>query len=140
MGRTDRELLKIGEFARLTGVPAKTLRFYDMLGLVEPAVRTASGHRLYGPEEAARLAFVKRARLLGLSLEEIKELTDLIDEGSRGKVISRLEEVLESRLADTEQRLAELTKFRETFLRNQRRLFEADSLWAPTPQGRWKTR
>ncbi len=128
MGRTDRELLKIGEFARLTGVPAKTLRFYDMLGLVEPAVRTAAGYRLYGPEEAARLAFVKRAKLLGLSLEEIKELTNLIDEGRRGKVISRLEEVLEARLAGTEQRIAELTEFRETFLRNRRRLFEADPL------------
>jgi DNA-binding transcriptional MerR regulator len=107
MGRTDRKLLKMGEFARLTGVPAKTLRFYDELGLVEPSVRTAAGYRLYGPEEAAQLTFVKRAKLLGLSLEEIKELTDLIEEGSRGKVISRLEEVLESRLAESEQRIAE---------------------------------
>ncbi len=96
MGRANRELLKIGEFARLTGVPAKTLRFYDELGLVEPAVRTEGRYRLYGPEEAARLAFVRRAKLLGLSLEEIKELVDLIEEGRRGKDISRLEEVLES--------------------------------------------
>jgi DNA-binding transcriptional MerR regulator len=74
MGRIDRELVKIGEFARLTGVSVKTLRFYDMLGLVEPAVRTASGYRLYGPQEASRLAIVKRVKLLGISLEEIKEL------------------------------------------------------------------
>jgi DNA-binding transcriptional MerR regulator len=127
MRRTDRELLKIGEFAHLTGVPAKTLRFYDELGLVVPSVRTAAGYRLYGPQEAAaRLAFVKRAKLLGLSLQEIKELTDLIDKGSTGKVISRLEEVLEARLAESEQRMAELKEFRETFLRNQRQLFEAD--------------
>ena len=118
--------MKIGEFARLTGVPAKTLRFYDMLGLLEPAHRTAAGYRLYGPEEAARLAFIKRAKLLGLNLEEIKELTNLIDEGNRGKVVSRLEEVLESRLAETEQRITELREFRETFLRNRRRLFEGD--------------
>ncbi len=128
MGRIDRELLKIGEFARLTGVPAKTLRFYDELGLLEPAHRTAAGYRLYGPEEAARLAFIKRAKLLGLNLEEIKKLTDLIDEGNRGKVVSRLEEVLEARLAETEQRITELREFRETFLRNRRRLFEADLL------------
>ena len=128
MGRTDRELLKIGEFARLTRVPPKTLRFYDMLGVLEPALRTAAGYRLYGPEEAARLAFIKRAKLLGLNLEEIKELTDLIDEGNRGKVVSRLEEVLELRLAETEQRITELREFRETFLRNRRRLFEADPL------------
>jgi DNA-binding transcriptional MerR regulator len=97
-----------------------------MVMLVEPAVRTGGGHRLYGPEEAAQLAFVRRAKLLELSLEEIKELVDLIEEGRRGKVISRLEEVLESRLAESEQRIAELREYRETFLRNQRRLFEAD--------------
>jgi DNA-binding transcriptional MerR regulator len=102
MGRADERLLKIGEFARLTG----------------------GGYRLYGPEEAARLAFVKRAQRLGLSLDEIKELTDRINEGSRGKVISRLEEALESRVAETEQRMAELTEFRETFLRDPRRLFK----------------
>ena len=124
MGRADERLLKIGEFARLTGVAARTLRFYEEKGLIDPAARTAAGYRLYGPEEAARLAFVKRAKRLGLSLDEIKELTDLINDSSRGKVISRLEEALESRVAETEQRMAELTEFRETFLRDPRRLFE----------------
>ena len=64
MGRADERLLKIGKFARLTG----------------------GGYRLYGPEEAARLAFVKRAQRLGLSLDEIKELTDLINDAAERRL------------------------------------------------------
>jgi DNA-binding transcriptional MerR regulator len=77
MEREDEQLLQIGEVARLTGFPTKTLRYYDDLGLVRPATRSAGGFRLYGPEELARLEFVKQAKLIGLRLDETAELDGL---------------------------------------------------------------
>ena len=66
--------LKIGELARQTGLSIKTIRYYESRGLLEQPPRTEGGYRLYGPEEVARLWFVQRAKLLGLTLEEIREL------------------------------------------------------------------
>lgn len=74
MERTDDELLKTGEIVRVTGFPVKTFRYYEERGLVEPAERSEAGYRLYGEEEVARLDFIKKAKLLGLTLGEITEL------------------------------------------------------------------
>jgi DNA-binding transcriptional MerR regulator len=126
MERTEKRLLKIGEVARLTGFPVRTLRYYEKRGLLEPAARTESGYRLYGEEEVARLEFIKRAKSLGLKLEEITELVDLAAESSRGKVIPRLEDVLEAKLEETGRRMAELAAFQESLLYYRRRLFEID--------------
>lgn len=85
-----------------------------------------AGHRLYGEEEVARLKFIKKAKLLGLTLKEIAELVELAAEGSRGRVIPRLEGILETHLAETERKMAELAEFREGLLHYRDRLFEAD--------------
>jgi DNA-binding transcriptional MerR regulator len=74
---TDAELLTIGELARLTGLPVKRIHYYERRGLLEPTSRSKAGYRLYGREEVARLEFIKRAKLLGLTLEEIRELVEL---------------------------------------------------------------
>ena len=64
---------KIGELARRTGLSIRMLRYYDEIGLLRPPARTASGHRLYGPDDLARLQRVLSLRELGLGLEEIGE-------------------------------------------------------------------
>ncbi len=122
----DSGLLLIGEVARITGFSPKTLRYYEEVGLVEPASRTESGYRLYGEPEVARLQFIKRAKLIGLTLKEIKELANLAAEHSRGKVLSRLEEVLERRLLEIERQVLELFGFREAFLHYRERLLQSD--------------
>lgn len=126
MERTEKRLLKVGEVARITGFPVQTLHYYERRGLVEPAARTESGYRLYGEEEVARLGFIKRAKSLGLKLEEITELVDLAAESSRGKVIPRLEDVLEDKLEETGRRMAELTALQESLLYYRKRLFGVD--------------
>ena len=73
--------LRIGELARTTGVPAKTLRYYDELGLLRPAGRTPSGYRLYGDGAVDRLRFVRKAQRLGLSLTDIRSILNISDEG-----------------------------------------------------------
>ena len=71
MEREDERRPLIGEVARLTGFPTKTLRFYDDLGLVRPGARPEADYRLYRTKELAKLGFVNQAKLIGLRLDEI---------------------------------------------------------------------
>src|SRR5574338_835028 len=66
--------LKIGEVARMSGVGIETLRFYERSGLLGRPARTQSGYRLYDREVLERLDFIKRAQVLGFSLDEIKQI------------------------------------------------------------------
>jgi DNA-binding transcriptional MerR regulator len=123
---TGTRLLRCGEVARLTGLSVKALHHYEEKGLVESVGRTEAGYRLYGEEELARLWFVKRAKLLGLTLEEIRELVSLVAGRNRGEIMSRLEELLKEKLEETERRIGELSAFRERLLYYRRRVLEAD--------------
>ena len=69
--------MKIGELARVTELTVKTIRYYELLQLLVEAPRTESGYRIYGPDAVERLQFIKKAKRLGLSLEEIKEILAL---------------------------------------------------------------
>jgi DNA-binding transcriptional MerR regulator len=108
--------LKIGELANHTGLSIKTIRYYETRALLEQPPRTEGGYRLYGPEEVARLRFVQRAKLLGLTLEEIRELVELAAHCNEGELVPRLEEVLEAKLEETERKLRELSAFRQNLL------------------------
>jgi DNA-binding transcriptional MerR regulator len=68
---------RIGELAKWTHVPVDTIRYYEKLGLLAPAVRTRSGYRSFGPASAERLRFIRHAQGLGFTLEEIGELLEL---------------------------------------------------------------
>ena len=74
--------LKIGEVASRSEIPVKTIRYYEEIGLLVPATtRSESGYRLFNPSVLNRLAFIKRAQSLGLSLSEIQELLEVHDSG-----------------------------------------------------------
>jgi DNA-binding transcriptional MerR regulator len=117
----DDRQFKIGDLARITGLSIKTIRYYERRGLLEQPPRTEGGYRLYGPEEVARLQFVQRAKLLGLTLEEIRELVELAARCNEGEIVPRLEEVLEAKLEETERKMAELAAFRQNLLYYQTR-------------------
>jgi DNA-binding transcriptional MerR regulator len=119
--RTETPTVRIGELARLSGVPVKTIHYYERRRLLEPAARSESGYRLYGPEEAARLQFIQRAKLLGLTLSEIGELVELAVRCNEGEIVPRLEEVLEAKLEETDRKMAELTAFRQNLLYYRKR-------------------
>jgi MerR family mercuric resistance operon transcriptional regulator len=68
------EKLPISNLAELGGVNQETVRYYEREGLLEKPPRTASGYRVFPPEAARRLRFIKRAQELGFSLSEIREL------------------------------------------------------------------
>jgi DNA-binding transcriptional MerR regulator len=67
--------LTVGQLARATSVPAKTIRYYEEVGVLPAADRSASGYRQYTGRDVDRLVFVRRARALGLPLAQLKDLT-----------------------------------------------------------------
>ncbi|MEO5860452.1 MAG: heavy metal-responsive transcriptional regulator [Pyrinomonadaceae bacterium] len=95
----DATLYKIGEVSKRSGVGIETLRFYEKSGLVDRPSRTASGYRVYDASILERLSFIKKAQLLGFTLDDIRELIDHKRMGEnpcrevRSKVKSRLEEL-----------------------------------------------
>ncbi len=95
--------------AAASGLPAKTVRYYDEIGLVRPA-RAANGYRAYGPAELRKLAFVARARDLGFSIEDCRALLDLYDDRSRASADVR--RVAAGHLERIDRKIAELQAMR----------------------------
>jgi DNA-binding transcriptional MerR regulator len=106
-------LLGVAEIGRRTGLTRKALRHYEELGLVEPAARTDAGYRLYDSEALRRIELVNRAKVLGLRLSEAKEFLH-VAEGCCGDHHPELAELVEKKLAETEQRISELKSLRGT--------------------------
>jgi MerR family transcriptional regulator, copper efflux regulator len=69
--------MNIGTVAEASGVPPKSIRYYESIGLIDAAQRRSNGYRNYSPLDMQTLAFIKRARGLGFSVEEVRQLLDL---------------------------------------------------------------
>jgi MerR family copper efflux transcriptional regulator len=107
--------VRIGELARRSGVPAKTIRYYEDIGLVEPPARTPAGYRDYEPAALDRLAFIRAAQAIGLTLGEIRSIIALRDDGQTpcGHVL----DLLRHRADELERRIAELRSLRSELRR-----------------------
>jgi DNA-binding transcriptional MerR regulator len=101
-------VLTIGQLAKATGVSARTIRFYEQVGALPRPGRSAAGYRQYAPETADRLAFLRRARSLGLSLRELRVRGDALTSPSNGSFRPRLRSVVRTQLAAVRQRLEDL--------------------------------
>ncbi len=98
----------IGQLAKRAGVAIDTVRYYERNGLLAPAGRLESGYRRYSETQLKRLRFIRRAKTLGFTLADIRELLALSDERS----VAKVKRAAEAKLADVEQRLAELERIR----------------------------
>ncbi|MCS5637609.1 MAG: MerR family transcriptional regulator [Myxococcota bacterium] len=99
--------------ARL-GLSARTIRYYEELGLLPGVRRRTAGRRVYGASELERLRFIERLKKLGLSLGEIKQLNALYAiNGSTGAMLGHLGELLDAHLAKLDGRISELMGLRE---------------------------
>lgn len=104
--------LSIGELAACTGVTAETIRYYEREGVIPPAARRGAGqYRRYAAGDATRLRFVRRARDLGFSLDEVRELLDLAT-GRRGGPCAEVNQIARAHLAQVDAKLAQLVALR----------------------------
>ena len=101
----------IGEIAERSGFTASALRYYEAIGLVEPATRTDAGYRVYDDRTVDRLAFVARAKELGCSLEEITDLVGIWDGQRCAPVQRRFHELVTEKIRTAQDRIVELTIF-----------------------------
>ena len=102
--------LTISQLAHRTGVPATTLRYYEKAGILPAPARSDSGYRRYDEGAVARLAFVQRAKSLGIELDDIAELVRLWDGEECGPVQEQLRAKVHDQRAATARRLGELTQ------------------------------
>jgi len=102
----DSQLLLIGQIAIQSGVPIKTIRYYEELGLLKSMGRTEGGYRQFSSQVLTRLAFIKRAQNLGLSLQEIGEILKVYDQGELP--CGEVKEKLEDKLVQIEQQIEQL--------------------------------
>lgn len=114
--------LRIGAVAQATGLPPTTLRYYEEIGLIPPPRRrehgyASHGHRLFTQDDIQRLTFIRRARLLNLSLDHIKELLASVPMGCCGAARPELKTFLEAKLQEVEQRFVELQALRHSLER-----------------------
>ena len=104
------QALTVGKLSKQTGVAVETLRYYERRGLLPPAERTTSGYRLFRPDTAQRLRFIRRAQALGFSLDEIAELLSLSDTPSRSA--REVKQLTRSKIADIEVRIRDLQRMK----------------------------
>jgi len=96
----------IGSVAKDSGIPIKTIRYYDELGLLKTSGRTEGGYRLFSADVLSRLKFIKRAQSLGLSLSEIKEFLEVHDQGNLP--CDHIKVKLEDKVADIDRQIRQL--------------------------------
>ena len=107
--------MQIGDLAKSAGVTVQTFRFYERKGLLPSPRRKESGYRVYGEADSRRLQFVRQAKRLGFSLDEIKSILRM-----RGRGACPCNEVIgiaEQHLVDTEQQIRHLQRFRDELSR-----------------------
>ncbi len=110
----DESPYSIGEVCRATGLSARTVRYWEELGLLGQVRRREAGRRVYGEDELQRLRFILRLKALGLSLSEIGDLNAVYAiEGSTGAMLRKLDELLGGHLAELSSRIEELGRLRD---------------------------
>ena len=99
--------LTVGQLAHATGVPAKTIRYYEQVGVLPVPRRSEAGYRHYSRHDVHRLLFIRRARALGLSLATLKALTVELDSGACLTMRPRLQALVTEQLRAVQQQIAE---------------------------------
>jgi Cu(I)-responsive transcriptional regulator len=103
--------MNISEVSKATGLPAKTIRYYEDIDLIRP-MRQANGYRAFRETDLHKLAFVARARSLGFPVESCRSLLALYDDETRAS--ADVKQIAKSHLTEIDQKLAELTAMRDT--------------------------
>jgi Cu(I)-responsive transcriptional regulator len=106
--------MQIGAVARKSGVPAKTIRYYESVGLIDQAGRSASGYRVYGARDIQTLRFISRARGLGFSVKDVADLLALWRDQARSS--AQVKRLASNHLGQIDRKIAELREVRATLV------------------------
>jgi Cu(I)-responsive transcriptional regulator len=104
------ESLSIGDLGKATGTKVETIRYYESVGLLPKPARTAGNYRSYDRVHLIRLGFIRRARDLGFSLDEVRALLRLSDDRERD--CAEVDAIARAHLADVERKIADLEALR----------------------------
>lgn len=102
---------RIGDLARLTGTKVETVRWYEKVGLLPEPGRSGGNYRVYDSEGLTRLGFIRRARDLGFSLDEVRELLDLA--GDRARDCGAIDAIAKRHLTVIDRKLDDLSRLRD---------------------------
>ena len=105
--------LTIGQVAKATGVAAKTIRYYEQIGVLPAPGRTVSGYRQYDEPGVQRLRFIRRARSLGLPLQQLKTLTATLNGAKRPPLRPRLLALVQDQLSAVQHQMDDLELLRQ---------------------------
>lgn len=106
--------MHIGNVAERSGVPAKTIRYYESVGLIPSAARAANGYRVYDELDLRALQFIQRARSLGFSVSEVASLLALWRDRSRAS--AEVKRLAQNRIAHVERKIEELQMLKRALL------------------------
>lgn len=104
--------MNISQAAKKSGVPAKTIRYYESIDLIPEAGRTASGYRVYTDKDVERLRFIQHARGLGFSVKDVGDLLALWQDRSRAS--ADVKAVAAKRVEEIDRKIVELQSMRDT--------------------------
>jgi MerR family mercuric resistance operon transcriptional regulator len=102
------DVLSIGKLSQQSGVNIETIRYYEKIGVMPAPGRSAGGFRIYEPDHLKRLSFVRRGRLLGFSLDEIRSLLRLVD--GHGHTCAEVHALMLSHLAEIRRKIRDLRR------------------------------
>ena len=123
--------LTIGSMARQTGVAIRTIRFYEAEGVLPAAARTKAGYRVYGSGDVRRLHLVRNARLLGLSLPDVRTLVEQAFAADCASFAPELRRLIDARRADVKRRIAELRGLQRELDALEQHVLHADCAMQP---------
>lgn len=100
----------IGNLGKATGTKVETIRYYERIGLLAKPDRTEGNYRVYGRDSVDRLSFIRRARALGFSLDQVRALLALAGDGERD--CARVDALAQEHLREVEDKIADLEALR----------------------------